>query len=157
MTDDATKKPDPIPPLEVSTDYMAARDGAAIPEVDVPGLTPAQSADVLKTLYPATLNRLAILVNNLVDRSQNGDTTLWIMLDMLHTSLGNLKWDQAEPNERLRLLALVSLSLRRYADLLHAHAAEPATANLQAWQDAMGYNAQFMRDAYETIEQQVPR
>lgn len=94
----------------------------AAPETPpVQHLTEDQAHQIAKTLYEPYLRRMSILLDTLITMTQNGDFVLWAPLTLLERQLGDLRWPAEHPERPERLLALISLVLRRFAERMDVY------------------------------------
>jgi hypothetical protein len=104
-------------------------------------LSPEQSNSIARTLYEPTIRRMNILCRSLIATTANGDFALWAPLSVMEAMFADLRWSDARSPQRF--LALISLTLRRYAEKIEVHqlavmAAMTAGATLPpfaAWSD----------------------
>jgi hypothetical protein len=100
-------------------------------------ITTEESTQIAKTLYEPTIHRMRILCNSLIQTTANGDFALWAPMAVMEGMLIDLKWSVAIAPERF--LALISLTLRRYAEKCEVHqmavmASKQAGAPMPAFQ-----------------------
>jgi len=119
-------------------------------------ITPEQSAVVARTLFLPTIQRMSILCSSLISTTANGDFALWAPLTVMEKMLADLKWSEALAPERF--LALIALTLRRYAEKCDVHlmaviAARTAGAPLPEF--AVWTDADTM-SVYDQIDAQFP-
>lgn len=84
-------------------------------------LTIEQRAGVISNLFGPTVNRICTLISTVVQTGQNADMALWLPLASMDNCLRDLKWNDAPVDVGLRLLELITSTLRGYADKVNAH------------------------------------
>lgn len=122
---------DPLhtPPAPAATSPAVETDASLPP---TPSLTEAEAAIASKALFEPTLRRMTILVQTLIQVSENGDFALWATLGCLDQTLRGLDWSTVSPERTIRFYALIRSALVAYATKVDEHisalTADPAAA-----------------------------
>jgi hypothetical protein len=117
----------PAPTADPEPDSAPAPAGAdgnptaAAPSPEDAVLTDEESAAISGKLYAPTVRRMCVVGRNLVQVTGNGDLAFWAPMAVMDELLHGLMWDRQQPMVAERLLLLVILTMREYANRLNTH------------------------------------